>query len=443
MQGFENIDWAGMAVKVGIAIIILLVTWILARIVRWAVSKLVSRIDYLQRPGANGKQLGESIGQIASLIVWLLGLVAILNVFALQQVLEPLNEMLGGIFGALPNIIGAAFIFFIGFVIAKIVRQLVETALGQVDFSRITSRLRGETPMTQRTAAAGTAAAGPATGTAATGTSPAAPGAGTAPGAATADPLEGQEQNRKIVAIVGNLVFAVIVIVVAIAALQVLGIAAISEPAQQMLQMFLNAIPVIIGAAILIAIGGLIATFAGNLLEQLLRGFGTDRAAERFGIVPAGTSLSTIITRIVQVAIWVFFAIMATRMLGFPEVTNILNEVLELGGRVLFGGIIIAAGFLIASIIGRLISDGLASKVLRYATIALFAAMGLKYMGIADSIINLAFGAVVVGGALAAALAFGLGGREAAARTLNKVEHAAERADTPAKDVPPTGATIT
>lgn len=422
MQGFENINWADMAVKVGIAIVILLVTWILARIVRWAVRKLVSKIEYLQRPGANGKQLGDSIGQIASLIVWLLGLVAILNLFALQQVLEPLNEMLGGIFGALPNIIGAAFIFFIGFVIAKIVRQLVETALGQVDFSGLSDRLKGG----------------------ANAVADAADGSVDAPSATTtADAADKQATNSKIVSLVGNLVFAVIVIVVAIAALQVLGIAAISEPAQQMLQMFLDAIPVIIGAAILIAIGGLIATFAGNLLEQLLRGLGTDRAAERFGIVPADTSLSTIITRIVQVAIWVFFAIMATRLLGFPEITNILDEVLSLGGRVLFGGIIIAAGFLIASIVGRLVDDGLASKVLRYATIALFAAMGLKYMGIADSIINLAFGAVVVGGALAAALAFGLGGREAAARTLNKVEDAAERAETPATDAPPAGGTIT
>jgi len=66
--------------------------------------------------------------------------------------------------------------------------------------------------------------------------------------------------------------------------------------------------------------------------------------------------------------------------------------------------------------------------VVRYATIALFVAMGLKYMGIADSIITLAFGSVVVGGALAAALAFGLGGREAAARTLARAE---AKKDTP------------
>ena len=238
------------------------------------------------------------------------------------------------------------------------------------------------------------------------------------------------EANARISNLVGNVVFGIIIIVVSIAALQVLGIAAISGPAQQMLEMFLNAIPLIVAAAILLAIGFAIAKFLGNLLEEILRGVGTDRAIESIGIVPEGTSASSVITKIVQIAIMVFFAIMATRMLGFPEITRILNEILALGGSVLFGAVIIAAGFLIAGIIGRFITNSIASKVLRYSAIALFIAMGLRYMGIADSIINLAFGAVVIGGAAAAALAFGLGGRNAAARLLDKVEdEAAEAVD--------------
>ena len=58
--------------------------------------------------------------------------------------------------------------------------------------------------------------------------------------------------------------------------------------------------------------------------------------------------------------------------------------------------------------------------------LVLFVAMGLKYMGIADSIIELGFGALVVGGAAAAALAFGLGGRDQAARQLERLSAKAE-----------------
>jgi hypothetical protein len=410
--------WA-ILTKVGLAIVILIVTWILAAIVKWAIGKLVTKVPALQRDGSNGQQIGKSVGQIAGLIVWLLGLIAVLQLFELDQVLSPLQGLLDGIFAFLPNIIGAGFIFFIGFVFAKIAKQLIQTALNAVDLTKLTSKFRSlgdkatgvadgsgdagqpQPDVTQQQAAQGQ------------------PGQPQQPGYA---PNPNAEANAKISNLIGNLVFGVIIIVVAISALQVLGIKAISDPAQQMLQIFLNAIPMIIAAGILLTIGFVIAKFLGNLLEQILEGIGTDKAISEIGIVPEGTSASNVITRIVQVAIMIFFAIMATRMLGFPEITNILNEILDLGGSVLFGAAIIAAGFLIAAIIGKFITNNLASKVLRYSAIALFIAMGLRYMGLADSIINLAFGAVVIGGAAAAALAFGLGGRDAAAKVLDKVD---------------------
>ncbi|WP_240518012.1 mechanosensitive ion channel [Brevibacterium aurantiacum] len=435
--------WSVLA-KVGLAILILIVTWILASIVKWAIGKLVTKIPALQRDGSDGRQIGKSIGQIGSLIIWLLGLIAVLQLFNLDQVLSPLQGLLDGIFGFLPNIIGAGFIFFIGFVFAKIAKQLVQTALNAVDLTKLTSKFSslGDRATGLAESATGTgpqqnninsqqAAYGqPQQGH--PGQQPGHPGQQGHPG----QPQQGHpgagnpnaEANAKISSLAGNLVFGIIIIVVSISALQVLGIAAISQPAQQMLELFLSAIPAIIAAGILLAIGGVIAKFLGNLLEEVLRGVGTDRAVDSIGIVPEGTSASSVITKIVQVAIMIFFAIMATRMLGFPEITNILNEILDLGGSVLFGAAIIAAGFLIAVLIGKFITNNVASKVLRYSAIALFIAMGLRYMGLADSIINLAFGAVVIGGAAAAALAFGLGGRDAAAKMLNKVEAEVETA---------------
>ena len=436
MQGMDI--WSVLA-KVGLAIVILIVTWILAAIVKWAIGKLVTKVPALQRDGSNGQQIGKSVGQIAGLVIWLLGLIAVLQLFNLDQVLSPLQGLLDGIFGFLPNIIGAGFIFFIGYVFAKIAKQLVQTALNAVDLTKLTSKFRSlgdkatgvaegtEHAQSQPGATQQYAAQGQQGG------QPGMPPQGGHPGHA---PNPNAEANAKISNLIGNLVFGIIIIVVAISALQVLGIRAISEPAQQMLQIFLNAIPLIIAAGILLVIGFVIAKFLGNLLEQILQGIGTDKAINEIGIVPEGTSASNVITRLVQVAIMIFFAIMAARMLGFPEITNILNEILDLGGSVLFGAAIIAAGFLIAAIIGKFITNNLASKVLRYSAIALFIAMGLRYMGLADSIINLAFGAVVIGGAAAAALAFGLGGRDAAAKVLDKVDlaEAAEKQNPDAAD---------
>lgn len=379
-----NIDWASMLQKVGIALIILIITWLVARIIRWAAAKLVNRVKFLQKQGNDEEQIGQSLGKVAGLIVWLFGLVAILQVFALSEVLSPVQGMLGGVMAFIPNLIGAGFIFFIGYVIANIVRQLLRTGLGTVDFSGLVRKVT--------------------------------------PGNEPVDEVQSRESQAKIVDIIANIVFALILLVVAISALQVLGIAAISVPAQQMLQLVFTAIPQVIMALALLAVGILIAKFVGQLLESTLHGVGTDTVVAQWGVVPEGKSASGIIAGIVKIAIVLFFGVMAAQMLNFPAITNILNEILALGGKILFGAAIIAAGFVIANVIGRFLGDTTASKIIRYTAIALFVAMGLKYMGIADSIINMAFGAIVIGAALAAALAFGLGGRDAAARTLKKME---------------------
>ncbi|WP_240423601.1 mechanosensitive ion channel [Microbacterium halotolerans] len=403
----SSFNWGDMLVKIGLAIVIILVTWLIAWLVKWGISKLVGRIGFLQKQGSDGKPVGDSIGQVASLLVWLFGLVAVLQVFALEQVLAPIQSMLDGILQYLPNIIGAGFIFFIGFVIAKIVSQLVSVALNAANLDRL---MRKASPQRAADTITGEEAAPP-------------------PQEASPDQPSQPSAGTRIASIASNLVFAVILIVVAVAALQILNITAISEPAVQMLNLILGAIPSIIAALLILGLGYLIAKFVGDLLEGTLVGIGTDRAIASVGVVPEGRSASAIITAIARVAIMVFFGIMAARALNFPEITGILNEVLSLGGRVLFGGAIIAAGFLVAKLLSNAIGSGTASTVIRYATLVLFAAMGLQYMGIADSIITLAFGSIVVGGALAAALAFGLGGRDAAARSLDRLGEKAEKKD--------------
>ncbi|ANS78573.1 Small-conductance mechanosensitive channel [Serinicoccus hydrothermalis] len=406
MNTWRDYDWVGLAEKVGIALIILIVTWVVARLVKTAFTKLVSRAKFLQRQSADGQSLGEALGQIASLLVWLLGLVAVLQVFNLDGVLQPVQGMLDTLLSYLPNLIGAGFVLFVGYIIAKIARQLTQTGLDTAGFDRGVSRMTGGQ----------------------LGDASAAGGAGGGAGESVVRGGGGgmDTSSTSLSSVVGNLVFALILIVVAIASLQILGISAISDPAESMLGTILDAIPRIIAAALLLGLGVFIARFAAQLLESTLRGLGTDTSVAELGIVPEGQSASSIIGRVAQVGIILFFGVMAARVLNFPEITNFLEEVLELGGRVLFGAAIIAAGVIIAGLLRRTVGTGTSGLIIYWATIALFVAMGLSFMGIADSIINLAFGAVVVGGAAAAALAFGLGGRDAAARTLNKVEQKAD-----------------
>ena len=400
----DDFDWSGMITNAAYAVVILIVTWILAKIVKSLLTKVLSKVSFLNKQ-TDGPPLATSLGSIGSLVVWLFGLIAILNLFKLNGAVTPIQGMLDDILGALPKILAAGLIFFIGFVLAKIVRELVVTALQAARVDRFADKLNAKASSELN------------------GTNQAAAQGGSREGASVAGAAQGDGNQLKISTIVGQVLFVVVLAVVSIAAFDALGIKAISEPATEMLQKILDAIPLILGAGILLGIGVIIAKIVGQLLEQVLRGFGVQRAVEGIGIETQGRDVAAIGAKVAQVAIVLFFGIAATKMLNFPEITNILNTVLSLGGRVLFGAVVIAVGVVIANLIAKTVGEGQTATIVKFATIGLFAAMGLKYMGLADSVVNLAFGAVVVGAAAAAALAFGLGGRDAAARQLEKIQN--------------------
>ncbi|RLV48635.1 hypothetical protein D9V37_12880 [Nocardioides mangrovicus] len=381
----DDFDFPQLIIRVVAAAVILLATWLIARLIKGVLTKQLERAAFIKKQGKDGETLAESLGTIASLVVWLLGLVAVLNLFRLTQVVSPIQDFLSRILAVLPGVIGAALILFIGFVLAKIVRQLVEVSLRTAGADRWLARLTDDHDASPTGSAAGTTSSSP-----------------------------------QLSSIAGQLAFGLIMIVVAISALQVLGIRAISEPATSMLQQILDALPRILAAAVLLGIGYFVGRLVAPILESTLRGLGVDRSVSELGL-NSSTPPSTIVARIVHVAIVLFFAIAATRVLDFPEVTNILNTVLAVAGRVVFGAAVIAAGVVIANVVARLV-EGRTGTYLRWVTIALFVAIGLRSMGLADSIVNLAFGSVVVGAAAAAALAFGLGGRDAAARELDRLQ---------------------
>ena len=375
--------------KIGVALVILVVTWALAKAAKWTFAKLVDNVSFLQRDTSSGASVGESIGKIVSLLIWLFGLLAILQVFSLGGVITPVQTLLNNIMDFIPNLVGAALIFFIGIVVARIVRDLVVTGLQTVDFDKWANR----------------------------------------------GGIDSVTGNTTISKTIGTIVYVLIIIPVAILALDALNLQSVSAPASDMLRLILEAIPNIIAAAIILGIGYLISKFVVQIVKEVLPGLGVDQSVQSMDILPANTSVTSIVARVGQIAIMLFFAIAATRVLGFPELTAILDQVLELGGRVVFGSIVIAVGFMIAGLISRIVSgtgDGsFAGTIVRYATIVLFTFMGLQFMGVGQEIVQTAFTALVIGGAAAAALAFGWGGRHVAGQVLEDLRANPPKAKTP------------
>jgi hypothetical protein len=379
------------------AIAILIVAWILARAAKWAIAKLVDRVPALKRHYEQepGKTLGSLIGDVVFWLILLIGIMLALQPLRLTQVLQPVQQLTNNAFSFIPNIIGAALIFIVGLVVAKIVRRLVEGAL-----------LAANADGWMKRAGIADTAASPAT------------VAGSPAEVSTAAPRTSLSRS------LATLVFYLIMIPVTIAALDALRIEAISGPATQMLQTITNAIPNVLGALILLAIGYLLGKLAKEAIEQILPSMGFDRSVSALGVSAGSVSPSRTVGTAVMIAIVLFFAIKAAELLNSPILASMVQQILELGGQVLFGTVIIVAGVIIARIVSGLVGgaagEGWVATMVRWAIIALSVAIGLRFMGLANEIVIIGFTAIIGSAAVASALAFGLGGRPTAHKLLER-----------------------
>ncbi|HEY9088446.1 MAG TPA: mechanosensitive ion channel, partial [Anaerolineaceae bacterium] len=226
------------------ALVLLFVAFLVATFLRMIVTRVVSASSLSRRASENAEMstksrvtLGETVGNVVYWLVFLLFLPAILGALNLNGILAPVQTMVNEVLAFLPNLLAAGLILAVGYFAARIVRQIVVGLLNSVGVNRIGQQvgLQGEN----------------------------------APNLANA---------------LGTLVMVLIMIPVAIAALNALDIPAVSQPAAAMLTTVLNAIPLIFGAAVLIAITYFAARLVGNLVAGLLAGMGFDRLFRSLGL---------------------------------------------------------------------------------------------------------------------------------------------------------------
>ena len=397
--------------KVLLAILILVVTHFIAKAIQWGVARAIDRVPVLKRhPQAGGQSVGVELGRLAYWLVWLVGLIAALQPLGLSGVLTPVTSLTNEVFAFLPRLLGAGLFFFAGLILARIVRHVIEAALGALNIERLLGRAGisiGEPPLAVDESGVASEGAAPA--------------------------------RSSIARAVGVTVSATIIIFAAIGALQILQISAISDPATAMLNTIALAIPRVLAALVWLAIAFLIGRWVKTLVETVLPSLGFDDSVRALGIMPASSNPSRVVGAIALTAILLAAAIEAARQLGGDSVAALLFQITALGGKVIFGTVIIVAGLFLARILASLVGSstgesGYAQTIVKYAIIALFTAIGLMFMGLADQIVMMAFGLILGSAAVATALAFGLGGRDAAARIL---EEWAESQGPPARLPPP------
>lgn len=363
------------------AVVLLLIAWLVATILRFVLGRVLTAggLDRkLEDRGETALPVTKTITEAAYWLVFLFFLPAVVDALALEGLLVPIQTMLNEVLAFLPNLVAAGIILFAGWFVARIVRGIVRnlTAAGGAD--RLAERM-GVSDAMGKTGLSG---------------------------------------------LLGQLSYVLVLVPVLIAALNALSLDSLTIPASNMLNMVLTAIPSLFAAVLLMFIAYLVGRVVARLIGNLLTGAGFDNLFQRMGLRP-GRSPSEVAAQILLVAVMLFAGIEALRLIAFDTLADLVSEFLVFGGNVFLGLAIFTVGLYLAGLAARAIQSSgtgqatFLAVLARISILLMAAAMGLRRMGIADEIVVLGFGILVGAVAVAAAIAFGIGGRDLARKKLH------------------------
>lgn len=395
----------GAAVWLGVA-------WLVATVARIIVIKGLATFKLDERlnqeitdesvPAAEHVGITETIGNALYWFIFFLFLPLILETLGLENTLSPLLGLVDEVFLILPNLFAAALIGVVGWFIAQIVRRLVTNLLKATGADQVGAKFG----------------------------------------------LTGTAGSQSLSWILGTIAYILILIPVAISAFEVAQIEAISTPAIAMLDQVLALLPKLLGAAIILTFAYVVGEYVSDLVTTVLTGFGFDNVLVWLGLedllgstprVDSATVIdfegealppkkvktpSEIIGTISLIAIMLVASLTAVDILEIEALTSVVGIILAIAGQVLVALLIFGLGLYFSNISYKaLASSGtrqakIMGQAARIIILVLVGAMALEQMGIATNIVNLAFGLLVGGIAVAIAIAFGLGGKDIAAEQV-------------------------
>lgn len=371
-----------------VAALILVVAFVVASIVKSLVLKLIdktklrnvlAKIDTEDKPGG----AREFIGKLVYLLVFLLFVPGIFSALGLGSVMAPISNVLDTIWGYVPNLVAAAIVLMVGNLIAKLVRQLLVPVFDKLNVNKLQEKAGIEVK--------------------------------------NADRLSNT---------LAYIVYVLILIPTVIMALNVLNITVISVPAVGMLNSVIGFIPNIVIGLVIIVIGCMIGKLVGQIVTKLIASAGLD--AKLQGLLDEKAQkfvLSKVTGGVVYAVIVIFFVVEGLNVLKLDVLTNVGTFIIAYMPNVLAAVLILAATMIVSSMIEKALrKNGMSTYavVAKVAIIVVGVFMILSQLGIATAIVNDAFILLVAAVAIAFAIAFGIGGKEFAAKTLKKLEEKKE-----------------
>jgi len=377
------------AVGPAIALLTIIIGYFIAKIAGMIVAGAINRTGIGKKAKTTGGNIGKSLSKAVFWVLWLVFILLGLGQFPMiSDSLAPIKGMMNNIFDYLPQLVVGGAVLAIGIMLSKVVKEALSSTLEAAQIDQLASRFGM--------------------------------GDGTSEGGSSASLARS----------LGGLAAAIVTIIFAVTAIGIWDIPGISEPVSNLLNTILGYIPRVIGAAIILGVFVFIGRFVSNLAQSTLPSLGVDKSLSALGNLDGQTSNvvpSKIISTIAFIGIVLMGLTAAMKALGIPELTNVFNTLLAVGGRVVLGAVIIGAGLFIANFVSKIItqtSGNLAGTIIKYATIIIVTFMGLETMQLGEGIVDTAFSysvmAAAVAGGVGGAIAFGLGGREWAAKKLQE-----------------------
>jgi len=372
------------------AVLLLFLAWILASFLRMIITRLLDAVKLdeklIEKSGMKAEEripLSKTIGNAVYWIIFLLFLPAILGSLQLQGLMGPVQGMVDEILKFLPNIFTAGLIIVVGWFVASIIKRVLSNVLAAIGLDRLSEKVG----------------------------------------------LAKVLGKKKLSEVLGFVVYVLILIPIIISALEALSLEAITAPATNMLNMILSALPSIFAAALIVTVSYVVGKVISNLVANLLDNIGFNQLWMKLGLTKEEKEkkkASDFIGYLVLLAILFFASIEALRMLNFENVAELVSQFVGFAGQILIGLVILAIGLFLANLVSQKIKESsvtqatLLALLAKVAILILAGAMALQQMGFGEDIIILAFGFSIGAIAIAAAIAFGIGGKDIAAEQLRE-----------------------
>jgi len=330
MNGFANEYFNGSFVNglqhTVMAIIVLIIGWILAKIISGFIEKGLRKTNIDEKvfkwfeTDESKKKVDSNkiIGKLVFYILMLFVLVMVFDLLNLNMIATPLAALTDTILSFIPAVLKAILILLIGWLIASAVRLLIIKGAQKLNLLHFFFKLKV---------------------------------------------AKTEAEINSYVEKVGKLAFYIVLLLFIPGVLHALQINGLAEPVSGLVASMLAFIPKLFAAALIFAIGWFIAKVVKNILVNLLQAAGSERLAKRLHLAKffEGTTLAQFIGNIVFILILLPITIAALDRLDIAGITNpaihMLTQIMNMIPNILIAIVLIFAGIWLGRLLGNFVKD--------------------------------------------------------------------------------------